>query len=203
MKTRKVTKMTLDEMAKTMPVLTEQEMRECIGCSGYSYQWSGSMYTISEAESMANNGTWQGGFVEGWGYIPSNNSPDSGSGSTGGDSGYTAGDKIGMCSSALGISQDIKNMLIQWGAQGNLSGGANVYLRISKGTAGVAGNIGTAIDLYNSISEGDARESFKNAAKLVANVALIAFRVNPIVGIGLSIIDMTGADDWFFEQIGF
>ena len=70
---KKLTKKSLDELARVMPVISENEQRACIG--GYSPGESGintTPYTLDEYNIMISSGTWQGGYVEGYGYI----SPD-------------------------------------------------------------------------------------------------------------------------------
>jgi hypothetical protein len=60
---KKLTRLSLDELAKVMPVLTENEQRLCIGGSGnYPY------YSYSEYESLLASAMWTGGYVEGQGY---------------------------------------------------------------------------------------------------------------------------------------
>lgn len=63
---KKLEKKTLDELASIMPVISETETAQIIGGSGSA---SGTMYTWAQAESMMDNGTWTGGYVEGMGYV--------------------------------------------------------------------------------------------------------------------------------------
>ena len=55
----------LDELAKTMPVIRREEQYSFVGGgSGIAND----PYTVAEFESMCAYGTWNGGYVEGWGY---------------------------------------------------------------------------------------------------------------------------------------
>ncbi|WP_289198986.1 hypothetical protein [Bacteroides acidifaciens] len=70
---RKVTRKSLDELAKVMPVLSEMEQRSFIG--GTEYPPSGSHtqpYTWEEYDRMVASGNWNGGYIVGFGYM----SPD-------------------------------------------------------------------------------------------------------------------------------
>ena len=70
---RKVTRKSLDELAKVMPVLSEMEQRSFIG--GTEYPPSGSHtqpYTWEEYDRMVASGNWNGGYIVGVGYM----SPD-------------------------------------------------------------------------------------------------------------------------------
>lgn len=60
---RKITRLTLDELAKEMPVLSESMQATLVGGSG--------TFTEKQYNSMLISGTWQGGYVEDWGYISS------------------------------------------------------------------------------------------------------------------------------------
>ena len=64
MKKRKITKEMLDELAKILPVLPEDECRQYIG--GNNDGGDGSMsnpYTWQQYEVMYASGSWRGGFV--------------------------------------------------------------------------------------------------------------------------------------------
>lgn len=65
MKKRKLTKKNLAELAKKMPVLSEDLQRSFVGGGDGSQS---NPFTIQEYDSMVASGTWQGGYVEGWGY---------------------------------------------------------------------------------------------------------------------------------------
>ncbi|MDO5572269.1 MAG: hypothetical protein Q4F97_12525 [Bacteroidales bacterium] len=66
MKKEKITRATLDELEKTMPVLSEIEQYSIVGGGDGS---AGNPYTVMEFEGMCESGSWRGGYVEGWGYI--------------------------------------------------------------------------------------------------------------------------------------
>lgn len=66
---KKLTKMTLDELAKVMPIISEWEKRTMIGSSGVLGS-AESPYSVSSFEMILNAGGWtSGGFVEGMGYV--------------------------------------------------------------------------------------------------------------------------------------
>lgn len=58
---RKITRSTLDELAKEIPVLSESMQAMLVGGSG--------TFTEEQYNSMLISGTWQGGFVEDLGYV--------------------------------------------------------------------------------------------------------------------------------------
>ncbi|RLT78268.1 hypothetical protein [Bacteroides acidifaciens] len=82
---RKVTRQSLDELAKVMPVLSEREQRVYIGgtsgATGVAPSGGGTnggidsgsstnnYFSYSECEARLSNGTWAGGLVEGMGYV--------------------------------------------------------------------------------------------------------------------------------------
>lgn len=69
---RIVTRKSLEELAKVMPVLSEMEQRSFIG--GTEFPPSGSHtqpYTWEEYELMVASGNWNGGYIEGFGYMSS------------------------------------------------------------------------------------------------------------------------------------
>lgn len=62
---RKLTRKSLDELALIMPVLSEDVQRRYVGGGDGSKE---NPFTEEEYDSMVNAGTWDGGYVEGWGY---------------------------------------------------------------------------------------------------------------------------------------
>ncbi|MDR0891810.1 MAG: hypothetical protein LBN24_04270 [Mediterranea sp.] len=62
---KKITKSSLDELAKIMPVVSHEE--ECHILGGGT-GGSDDPYTVEEYERMLASGTWNGGFVSDWGY---------------------------------------------------------------------------------------------------------------------------------------
>lgn len=66
---KKLTKNTLDELAKAMPIISEWEMRTMVAGSGVLGS-AENPYTASDFEMILNAGAWtSGGFVEGMGYV--------------------------------------------------------------------------------------------------------------------------------------
>lgn len=71
-----------------------------------------------------------------------------------------------------------------------------------KGIAVVAGAIAT----YQAAKEWQEHPSWGNAFKVVGNLGITVFagmgRLNPLVGVGLTILDLTGATDKIYEGLG-
>ena len=63
---RKLTRRNLDELAKEMPVIGEIEQRIFVGGGDGSVY---NPYTQFEYDCMLYSGSWNGGYVEGWGYV--------------------------------------------------------------------------------------------------------------------------------------
>lgn len=63
---KKLTKKSLDELAQTLPVIEEAKQKTYVGGGDGTRD---SPYTAHEFEVMLNNDSWQGGFVEGMGYV--------------------------------------------------------------------------------------------------------------------------------------
>lgn len=66
---KKLTRKSLDELAKTLPVIEKKDQTVFVGGGNGT---SASPYSIAEYDFMCNQGTWRGGYVSGWGYV----SPD-------------------------------------------------------------------------------------------------------------------------------
>lgn len=65
MKKRKLTRKKIDELAKVMPVLSEEIMRECVGG-----QDSTITYTVEQYHFLESIGMWtQTAYVSGMGYV--------------------------------------------------------------------------------------------------------------------------------------
>lgn len=65
---RKLTKKSLDELASTMPRISEMEQRFSVGGGNGSKEMP---YTVEEFDYLSNIGLWKGGYVDGWGYTGS------------------------------------------------------------------------------------------------------------------------------------
>lgn len=63
---KKLTKKSLDELAQTLPVIEETKQKTYVGGGDGT---SASPFTAHEYEIMLNTNLWQGGFVEGMGYV--------------------------------------------------------------------------------------------------------------------------------------
>lgn len=67
---KKLTRQSLDELAKMLPVI---EKNHQLGYVGGGNGTSADPYTMVEYESMLSGGNWNGGYVEGMGYANSGN----------------------------------------------------------------------------------------------------------------------------------
>ncbi|MBP3472500.1 MAG: hypothetical protein J6K41_09765 [Paraprevotella sp.] len=63
----KLIKRSLDELAMEMPVLSEHELRMCIGGTG-----AVTRYSESKFWKLYSSGQWEGGVVNGWGNLDAN-----------------------------------------------------------------------------------------------------------------------------------
>ena len=94
MEKKKLTRKSLNELAIMMPILSEIQQKTFVGGGDGTY---GNPYTWEEYSNFLTKGTWYGGYVDGYGFVDSSGSYDSGtyydtSGSYGiGDSGSTSG----------------------------------------------------------------------------------------------------------------
>ena len=66
---KKLTKKNLSELAKTMPVIEESLQMSYVGGGNGT---SANPYTKVEFDSMLSNDNWNGGYVEGMGYVAPN-----------------------------------------------------------------------------------------------------------------------------------
>lgn len=62
---KKLTRKTLDDLAKEMSVINKSGQRSFIGRGDGTQN---NPYTESEFNNMVSSGIWDGGYVEGWGY---------------------------------------------------------------------------------------------------------------------------------------
>lgn len=63
---KKLTRQSLDELAKTLPVIEKSFQMGYIGGGNGT---SADPYTMVEYENMLSGGNWNGGYVEGMGYV--------------------------------------------------------------------------------------------------------------------------------------
>ena len=66
MKKRTLRKSNLDELAQVMPVLNEKVQQKFVGGGDGS---ANCPYTVYEYDWMSGSGSWNGGYVEGMGYV--------------------------------------------------------------------------------------------------------------------------------------
>lgn len=60
---KKLSKKNLDDLSKSMPIISEIEQKEYVGGVGIVE------YSFTQYQAMEANHTWQGGYVTGWGYL--------------------------------------------------------------------------------------------------------------------------------------
>lgn len=63
---RKLTRKSLDELAKTLQVIEESFQMSYVGGGDGT---SANPYTVTEFDSMCSSNNWNGGYVEGMGYV--------------------------------------------------------------------------------------------------------------------------------------
>lgn len=107
---KKLTRKSLDELAKTLPVIEKSLQMSYLGGGDGT---AANPYTEYEYECMVSSGTWKGGYVEGWGYThsgiavtsydPNNLSP---TGVESYDTMYRAGFEIGFNAGLSGSNWD-------------------------------------------------------------------------------------------------
>ncbi|MDD4399882.1 MAG: hypothetical protein PHS01_10100 [Dysgonamonadaceae bacterium] len=176
---RKLTRKNLDELAKVMPILNENIQRSFIGGGAGTQE---DPYTESEYDQMVASGTWNGGYVDGWGYTfsdltitgsqgSSNNNDTSGnvSGSTynpnewgGIDSGFW---NAGGDSGAVGDSGD----WWVYGSSGDISG------QVVPNTGGGGGGNVSPISgqqMINQIIWESSQSTFINQASILYGIDL-------------------------------
>lgn len=66
---KKLTRKSLNELAKTMPVIEESLQMSYVGGGNGT---SANPYTQAEFDNMLSNDNWNGGYVEGMGYVATN-----------------------------------------------------------------------------------------------------------------------------------
>ncbi len=106
---------------------------------------------------------------------------------------------IDKIAGGIGVNMSMKEGMIELAQEsGDIGRAGSTYLKITKilGTAtGVVG-AGTAwYDYYNKPTTG-------GLVKAISNTGLVFLRVNPFVGVGIGILDLTGGSDWLYNQVG-
>jgi RHS repeat-associated protein len=101
--------------------------------------------------------------------------------------------------SGIGVNMGIKEGLIQLAKESGDIGTAGAkylsYAQIIGKATGVVG-AGTAwYDYYNKPTTGGLVKAF-------TGTGLVFVRVNPFIGVGIGILDLTGGSDWFYNQVG-
>lgn len=155
-------------------------------------------YSYDDYVRMSGNGTWKGGFVNGF-YIDGNGHPAKYGGTYGEakvvghkenkvlDAAYTA---VG----AFGSTQSVKNELIKWADEGFKN---SVYMRVSC-AIGHACNL-TALTLDIAEIKEDPEEGWLHLGEDAA--AWLLLQACPPVGVALGIMNATGATDYLIKEI--
>lgn len=126
---KKLTRKSLDELAKTLPVIEKSLQMSYLGGGDGT---AANPYTEYEYECMVSSGTWKGGYVEGWGYThsgiavtsydPNNLSP---TGVESYDTMYRAGFEIGF-NAGLSESNWDDVLAISWSFATSAAGGTDI-----------------------------------------------------------------------------
>ena len=254
---KKLIKSSLEELAKVMPVLSEEEQRVYVGGGDGTRT---NPYTFTEYESLLNeNPNLSGCFVtdskdtvsyclssakitaKKEDYINNNDSDttkepfsfyklmektDSGTFFDSGynesiDSGSTSGGDSGsaftpICSNqekaskvltaidavanGLSIDMETKRAAFEYVEKhiGDIGRSGEVYLKITENIGKGCGIVGAGISFYEACNN----PTFGKITKVLGDIILISIKVNPYAGIAITVLDMTGATDWFYDKIG-
>ncbi len=130
-------------------------------------------------------------------YNPSNDGNDF-SAQNGGGGGLNS-DLVDKIAGGIGLNMDVKEGLIEFAKKsGDIGNAGNNYLKVTKALGKATGIVGAGTawyDYYNKPTTG-------GLVKALSNTGLVFLRVNPFVGVGLGILDLSGGSDWFYNQVG-
>lgn len=130
-------------------------------------------------------------------YNPSNDGDDF-SAQNGGGGGLNS-DLVDKIAGGIGLNMDVKEGLIEFAKKsGDIGNAGNNYLKVTKALGKATGIVGAGTawyDYYNKPTTG-------GLVKALSNTGLVFLRVNPFVGVGLGILDLSGGSDWFYNQVG-
>jgi RHS repeat-associated protein len=108
-------------------------------------------------------------------------------------------DKIDKIAGGIGVNMNVKEGMIELAKKsGDIGRAGKTYLNITKALGKATGIVGAGTawyDYYNKPTTG-------GLVKALSNTGLVFIRVNPFVGVGLGILDLTGGSDWFYNQVG-
>ena len=148
---KKRTKLTLSEVETQMEVLTKEEMEILKGGGDGSY---GSPYTKDEFYALLDSDSFNGGYVQGWGYVNALEEVAVYGSSNGSSNWNSFVNGIGAFTFANGVKAE----LIGYASTlDEVPSVASKYLKFSKGLGVVGGFIGmgsSAYNIYNDYNEG-------------------------------------------------
>ena len=99
----------------------------------------------------------------------------------------------------LGINVATKESLFNYAKKaGELGKGAEKYLKYTKILGRVTGIYGAGSSIYDAYRN----PTTGNILKATFNTGMLFLRVNPIVGLGIGILDATGVTNQFFNGVG-
>lgn len=109
-------------------------------------------------------------------------------------------DKIGELSDAFGAGMDLKEGMIAYAQKsGDLGKSGEKYLKLTKG-AGKFFGVTSAIVASKEFMD---NRTIGNGIKAGVNITLaLARNINPFIGVGIGILDVTGASDAFYNKLG-
>jgi RHS repeat-associated protein len=117
----------------------------------------------------------------------------------GGGNGGVNTDVIDEASEAVAINMSVKEGLIELAKKsGDIGTAGERYLSFTK-AAGKMMGVTSTVTSWMEYNKNPTTGSFIKAA---TNTGLLFLRVNPFVGVGLGILDLTGGSDWFYNQVG-
>jgi RHS repeat-associated protein len=108
-------------------------------------------------------------------------------------------DIVDIVATAIGVNTDVKEGVIEFAKKsGDIGKAGEKYLSLTQ----AAGKMMGVTSAVLSWKDWNKNPSTGALVKAFANTGLVFLRVNPFVGVGLGILDLTGGSDWFYNQIG-
>lgn len=105
---------------------------------------------------------------------------------------------IGDTADAIGVGMGTQEVIMKMADQAELSPAANKLLKGTEAlgkAAGIASAVTATIDAYNNPTTG-------NIIKASVNTGMLFVRANPMVGLTLGIMDVTGVSDKIYQGLG-
>ena len=100
---------------------------------------------------------------------------------------------------AIGVNMGLKEGLIELAQKtANVGKSGEKYLSLTKAIGKVSGITGTGIAWYDYFN----KPTTGGLVKAFSNTGLMIVRINPLIGVGIGIMDLTGGSDWIYNRVG-